>query len=659
MPRSAPGKDAPRATSTRTAPATKRPHEGTTPRGSSRPLAATTTGPGSSATAPGSRPVDGCRARDDAPAIDRHRQAEALVVVGVVAHQIHPTGAGSADRRIGEGGAGRSLELHEGLTPGRYVGTGDAARAPPVIHATCSERRAAVPHVGAMVGRCGDAGARDGRASRVPSVTSATAGTAPGSSPVRAPTSCPPTRGSSAAPSWSRRTGRRPDGSTARRDVVLSVVRVRPATAEAAAPPLLYLSGGPGDASLRYIANRLDDPIVEDREVVYLDLRGIGESVPSLACPEVDALGVFAAPLDDAAARLEYRDALASVPEPSRRPGHRPAVPTTTRRPRPTWPSVHVPRWASTRGTSTASATAVAWRSDSCAATPRASTALVLDASLPPQGNFFTELWPNADRSFSAPVRRCAARPERVARRMHRTSRDRFLRARRAATTMSRSIVHWQPTPTTGEPEHRRLRRPGTTLDIVREGFPRRRGLLPASSRRLIDTLTKGRGLRGGRRARSWRTRDTFVLQRRAEPVGATATRRVAYERQRREFQSARRRKLPGHAPTSSSTRHVPRRLPRSGTSAVPIRPDRRSPCAARSPRWCSWGSSTPCTRAARATPSPSSSRTARWSSSRPSATAPSSPTSAHARLLRAFVKEPAGTVDTSCVAAMSAPGFV
>ena len=82
----------------------------------------------------------------------------------------------------------------------------------------------------------------------------------------------------------------------ARDEVVLSVVRVRPATAETAGPPLLYLSGGPGDASLRYMANRLEDPIVEDREVVYLDLRGIGESVPSLACPEVDALGVFAAP---------------------------------------------------------------------------------------------------------------------------------------------------------------------------------------------------------------------------------------------------------------------------------------------------------------------------------------------------------------------------
>ncbi len=95
-----------------------------------------------------------------------------------------------------------------------------------------------------------------------------------------------------------------------RRDIVLSVVRVRSATAETAGPPLLYLSGGPGDASLRYLANRLEDPIVEDREVVYLDLRGVGESVPSLACPEVDALGVFAAPLDDTAARLDYRDAL-------------------------------------------------------------------------------------------------------------------------------------------------------------------------------------------------------------------------------------------------------------------------------------------------------------------------------------------------------------
>ena len=99
-------------------------------------------------------------------------------------------------------------------------------------------------------------------------------------------------------------------GEDGARDVVLSVVRVRPATAETAGPPLLYLSGGPGDASLRYMANRLDDPIVEDREVVHLDLRASAGRRRRFACPEVDALGVFSAPLDDEAARLGYRDTL-------------------------------------------------------------------------------------------------------------------------------------------------------------------------------------------------------------------------------------------------------------------------------------------------------------------------------------------------------------
>ena len=119
------------AASTRTAPATKRPHEGSTLHESSRPLADTTTGPASSCDHAPIAPGDPDAApHDDAPAIDRHRQAETLVVVRVIAHQVHATGhrvhtdvvGGSQGRRV------RALRGRAASRRRRYISATKPAR---------------------------------------------------------------------------------------------------------------------------------------------------------------------------------------------------------------------------------------------------------------------------------------------------------------------------------------------------------------------------------------------------------------------------------------------------------------------------------------------------------------------------------------------------
>ena len=76
-----------------TAPATKRPHGGSTVEGSVEPSAATSTTPGSCVErAQDARPRRRVEGDPDLP-VDRHRQAPAVLVVGVVADQVHPAGA--------------------------------------------------------------------------------------------------------------------------------------------------------------------------------------------------------------------------------------------------------------------------------------------------------------------------------------------------------------------------------------------------------------------------------------------------------------------------------------------------------------------------------------------------------------------------------------
>lgn len=76
----------------------------------------------------------------------------------------------------------------------------------------------------------------------------------------------------------------RPNGRTVR----LFLTRVRPASGDAGPDPMLRLGHDlawqPNYEGIAPLANRVD------REVIILDLRGVGHSEPSLACPEVKSL---------------------------------------------------------------------------------------------------------------------------------------------------------------------------------------------------------------------------------------------------------------------------------------------------------------------------------------------------------------------------------
>lgn len=67
--------------------------------------------------------------------------------------------------------------------------------------------------------------------------------------------------------------------------VELFVLRILP-DIDAEHAPLLHLAGGPGDASSADLAFWLESSIADDYEVILVDQRGTGLSLPSLDCPE-------------------------------------------------------------------------------------------------------------------------------------------------------------------------------------------------------------------------------------------------------------------------------------------------------------------------------------------------------------------------------------
>lgn len=52
--------------------------------------------------------------------------------------------------------------------------------------------------------------------------------------------------------------------------------------------PVIYLAGGPGGNAVGELDGWLDVPYLQDRDLILLDQRGTGYSVPSLNCPEVE-----------------------------------------------------------------------------------------------------------------------------------------------------------------------------------------------------------------------------------------------------------------------------------------------------------------------------------------------------------------------------------
>lgn len=53
--------------------------------------------------------------------------------------------------------------------------------------------------------------------------------------------------------------------------------------------PIIYLAGGPGGNAVADVESWLEIPYLGDRDLILLDQRGTGYSLPSLNCPEVEA----------------------------------------------------------------------------------------------------------------------------------------------------------------------------------------------------------------------------------------------------------------------------------------------------------------------------------------------------------------------------------
>lgn len=55
--------------------------------------------------------------------------------------------------------------------------------------------------------------------------------------------------------------------------------------------PIIYLEGGPGGNAVGGLEDWLDIPYIQDRDLILLDQRGTGYSLPSLNCPELEETG--------------------------------------------------------------------------------------------------------------------------------------------------------------------------------------------------------------------------------------------------------------------------------------------------------------------------------------------------------------------------------
>ncbi len=73
------------------------------------------------------------------------------------------------------------------------------------------------------------------------------------------------------------------------REVQLHVVRFASTAADAPADPVIYLDGGPGGSTLdplQFSFGQRWEPLLDDRDLIMFDQRGVGLSLPSLDCPE-------------------------------------------------------------------------------------------------------------------------------------------------------------------------------------------------------------------------------------------------------------------------------------------------------------------------------------------------------------------------------------
>lgn len=212
------------------------------------------------------------------------------------------------------------------------------------------------------------------------------------------------------------------------------------------ATPLLFLSGGPGDQALGEVQGFLDRPWVTDRDMVVVDLRGTGSSEPYLGCPEADAVDQTGARSDDAATRRKY---LAGV---------------KACRDRLTGEGVNIRLYNYEQITADLADLRVVlgykeWNVygisnggrvalELVRRHPKGIRSLIFDASLPPQGNYYGELWPHAKHDFDVLFDACAADDHCAT--AHPDLEDRFFKWTDSLRTDPVSVTVTNPN--TGEP---------------------------------------------------------------------------------------------------------------------------------------------------------------------------------------------------------------
>jgi len=71
-------------------------------------------------------------------------------------------------------------------------------------------------------------------------------------------------------------------------EIKLAVAIIRSLSNQPAADPIIYLDGGPGGSALADPDSWLESPLRDDRDIILLDQRGTGYSLPSLNCIELE-----------------------------------------------------------------------------------------------------------------------------------------------------------------------------------------------------------------------------------------------------------------------------------------------------------------------------------------------------------------------------------
>lgn len=71
------------------------------------------------------------------------------------------------------------------------------------------------------------------------------------------------------------------------RTVSIAVLILKSRSGNPRPDPVLYLEGGPGGPSVAYYEDWLSSPILDRRDLILFDQRGVGHSSPTLDCPEI------------------------------------------------------------------------------------------------------------------------------------------------------------------------------------------------------------------------------------------------------------------------------------------------------------------------------------------------------------------------------------